>query len=649
TFNGGSSYGKGAKPCTTDGASPASTISSSVDLASLTPSCGGGGGGTDSIGGRGGGLVVLLADTSVTLYGRVDASGASGTSTIYSGSVYGGGSGAGGVVYVGSPVLRGTGSILAPGGDSVSGGGKGSGAGGGGLIILDISTSDISSGLTVSVAGGSSDSADCISDKAEAGTVLRQGAVSCGTWLTESSTTSGCIPTTLDYILVASVLGLATVLTCFFCIRHLVRKARANKKSVDREDSMEHLPASRSMSMAPLTRSVSLLGLSNPATIGIGSMSNPATIGRSVSSVPFESAHASLSRSPSTLQRMPSQMGDRSMSRSPTFLGNTPLSMTMSSAGLGHPSLTRNNSLLGRSASGLNLGDTDTTYIPALMSVLNKGTVMAGLDPHLLLCERGCAWDSDAHPQMIPVTSQEGQAFTAVVYDVALRPRHIEDLDTLVLKSTLVQHESILPTLDFSVMDTQVVLYVPRLSQATPSLSALPPSDRIKYACVILASVAKGVSLMHSQEMVHGCLSPTTVLLHDRRGAMLDMGVSRLVEEITHPDELYLGTPGYVAPELLDEMPSPASDVYALGSLMAYLFGADLSPGISSQTHLAEALAGEEYVPSQLDGGLFAERKGSGIRNLISDCWLPDPAARPSAAMVAKVMQSLADMRFMRR
>jgi hypothetical protein len=66
--------------------------------------------------------------------------------------------------------------------------------------------------------------------------------------------------------------------------------------------------------------------------------------------------------------------------------------------------------------------------------------------------------------------------------------------------------------------------------------------------------------------VVHGDVSPTNVLLErSGRPLLADLGVARLAGE--QPGELF-GTPGFVAPEVLDgAAPTAASDVYAVGAL----------------------------------------------------------------------------------
>jgi serine/threonine protein kinase len=82
----------------------------------------------------------------------------------------------------------------------------------------------------------------------------------------------------------------------------------------------------------------------------------------------------------------------------------------------------------------------------------------------------------------------------------------------------------------------------------------------------VLAPVAHALAGLHSAGVVHGDVSPTNVLLElSGRPLLSDLGVARVAGE--RPGQLF-GTPGFVAPEVLDGAPpTAASDVYAVGAL----------------------------------------------------------------------------------
>ena len=131
---------------------PGSTYGSSN--APAHPGSNGGAGSTSlSSGGMGGGVVRIVADRAITLNGTITADGV----RPRGGSVYRGGGGSGGSIYLTATVFAGTGGLLsadgAAGGDLTWGGPGGDGGGGGGRIAV-WRKYDGSSGVTASVNGG---------------------------------------------------------------------------------------------------------------------------------------------------------------------------------------------------------------------------------------------------------------------------------------------------------------------------------------------------------------------------------------------------------------------------------------------------------------------------------------------------------------
>jgi serine/threonine protein kinase len=86
----------------------------------------------------------------------------------------------------------------------------------------------------------------------------------------------------------------------------------------------------------------------------------------------------------------------------------------------------------------------------------------------------------------------------------------------------------------------------------------------------VLAQIADGLQYTHDHGVVHGDVSPGNVLIGEGRTAKLaDFGLARAREDTSmeHPEHV-LGTPGYIAPELLaGSAPSPRSDLYSLAAV----------------------------------------------------------------------------------
>jgi serine/threonine protein kinase len=89
----------------------------------------------------------------------------------------------------------------------------------------------------------------------------------------------------------------------------------------------------------------------------------------------------------------------------------------------------------------------------------------------------------------------------------------------------------------------------------------------------VLSQVCDGLAHAHGQDVVHHDVSPRNILIRDRDGTakLADFGLASDALDVpsTRVTDI-MGTPGYVAPEvLLGAAPSPRSDLHSLG-VVAY-------------------------------------------------------------------------------
>jgi serine/threonine protein kinase len=156
-------------------------------------------------------------------------------------------------------------------------------------------------------------------------------------------------------------------------------------------------------------------------------------------------------------------------------------------------------------------------------------------------------------------------------------------------------------------------------------------------AASLLAQTASGLAAVHAAGIVHRDVKPTNVLVSDREGGpvalLTDFGIARAVEGAAHTQ--MIGTPAYVAPELVaGRPPSAASDVYALG-ITAYELFAGRTP-FPSESRDALNLAHLDQAPARPDG------MADDVWGLVVACLAKSPDARPSAAEAAARWGSLA-------
>jgi serine/threonine protein kinase len=97
---------------------------------------------------------------------------------------------------------------------------------------------------------------------------------------------------------------------------------------------------------------------------------------------------------------------------------------------------------------------------------------------------------------------------------------------------------------------------------------------------LLFRQIARGLREAHSRGVLHRDLKPSNIIIIAEAGEaaseivkLVDFGIGKLdsdtsgTEDLTR-DGVLVGTPKYMAPEQFEERSSPASDVYALGTIM---------------------------------------------------------------------------------
>lgn len=113
-----------------------------------------------------------------------------------------------------------------------------------------------------------------------------------------------------------------------------------------------------------------------------------------------------------------------------------------------------------------------------------------------------------------------------------------------------------------------VTAYIPgpSLHQAVRAHGPLPPHT----LRVLGSGLAEGLAAIHRSGLVHRDLKPGNVILADDGPRVIDFGISRALDGASTTSS-ELGTPGYMSPEqCLGRETGPASDIFALGCVLAY-------------------------------------------------------------------------------
>jgi formylglycine-generating enzyme required for sulfatase activity len=110
-----------------------------------------------------------------------------------------------------------------------------------------------------------------------------------------------------------------------------------------------------------------------------------------------------------------------------------------------------------------------------------------------------------------------------------------------------------------------------------PSLAALVEQAgplEWRRGVALVARIARAVEHAHGRSVVHRDLKPQNVLV--RAGdepVVVDFGLARLVDQESSLTQtgVVVGTPLYLAPEMLRGESGPAGDIYALGGILAFV------------------------------------------------------------------------------
>ncbi|MGI5271086.1 protein kinase domain-containing protein [Nonomuraea sp. CA-218870] len=149
--------------------------------------------------------------------------------------------------------------------------------------------------------------------------------------------------------------------------------------------------------------------------------------------------------------------------------------------------------------------------------------------------------------------------------------------------------------------------------------------------------VAAALTAIHAAGLVHRDLKPANVMLTLAGPRVIDFGLARS----THDDSrhtnagMVMGTPGWIAPEqVFQGRTSPAGDVFAWGSLIAYA-GLGGHPFGEGDAYVMAARA--RTAPPDLRG------LPAPLDRLVAAAIHPDPARRPTAKQLLLELVSATD------
>lgn len=133
------------------------------------------------------------------------------------------------------------------------------------------------------------------------------------------------------------------------------------------------------------------------------------------------------------------------------------------------------------------------------------------------------------------------------------------------------QHEHILSILDHGEQDGVSYYAAPYIQHGTLKTAIAAGPLSVEEAGEILVQVGDALQFIHDAGRVHRDIKSTNILLDESGWAWLaDFGLTKEVTEgsdVTRTGCL-IGTPSYMAPELVEQSASVSSDIYALGVVL---------------------------------------------------------------------------------
>ncbi|PZG05942.1 serine/threonine-protein kinase [Nonomuraea aridisoli] len=160
----------------------------------------------------------------------------------------------------------------------------------------------------------------------------------------------------------------------------------------------------------------------------------------------------------------------------------------------------------------------------------------------------------------------------------------------------------------------------------------LPPA----FVATIGLRVLSALEVAHAHGILHQDVKPGNILLDADGSAMLtDFGIAA---PMNGRGDRYgsAGSPGYMAPERLNEQPSgPGSDLWSLG--------ASLYTAVEGRGPFERALPAAVAAAVLLHEPPFPSRAGRELGGLLMAMLAKDPAVRPTAVQIRQVLTRLAD------
>ncbi|KAK8844370.1 hypothetical protein M9Y10_024227 [Tritrichomonas musculus] len=212
------------------------------------------------------------------------------------------------------------------------------------------------------------------------------------------------------------------------------------------------------------------------------------------------------------------------------------------------------------------------------------------------------------------------------------------------------KHPAILPLYGFSEKNFENNNYPTIITKYMPNGSLkdyFKKSDVVSSSknYIILLGIAEGMKYLHSCKIIHLDLKPGNVLLDENFYPYIsDFGLSKISEYSLSKNffESFAGTPSYMAPEIISDIPYTYKvDVYSF-SIIAYEIITGKNPYPDAQNVFKLLIDVEKGKRPNINS-----IKDDYIKSLLSKWWSPDPEERPTFDIIIEEIKKESFKKFM--
>ncbi|GAA0921367.1 serine/threonine-protein kinase [Nonomuraea longicatena] len=177
-------------------------------------------------------------------------------------------------------------------------------------------------------------------------------------------------------------------------------------------------------------------------------------------------------------------------------------------------------------------------------------------------------------------------------------------------------------------LDAERPYLVTRYVQGRPLSAITSPVADLR---LLAAGLAAALASVHAAGVIHRDLKPANVMMADGEPVVIDFGIAYALDSLSvTASGAVIGTPGYLAPELLEGGEAGAeADVFSFGATLAYAATGRQPYGEGPASAVAYRVVHHE---PDLDG------VPEWLAPLLRECLAADPAARPTAADVVAAL-----------